>query len=38
MSLCACMGPMYGEPFCLCQMQQKSLKLNEEARAKAKEA
>jgi len=33
LSPCACMGPMYGEPHCLCKMQQRGLKLNEEARS-----
>lgn len=30
---CACIGPMYGEPYCLCEMRRRGLKLNEEARA-----
>ena len=25
MNLCACMGPMYGEPYCYCQMKQRGL-------------
>jgi hypothetical protein len=25
---CACMGPMYGEPFCYCKMKLKGLQLN----------
>lgn len=33
MTPCACLGPMYGEPYCLCRMQQLGLPLNEEARA-----
>lgn len=24
-SLCGCLGPMYGEPYCYCQMKQKGL-------------
>lgn len=32
-TLCACMGPMYGEPHCICKMKTLGLKLNEEARA-----
>ena len=32
MKLCACMGPMYGEPYCVCKMKELGLPLNEEAR------
>lgn len=24
-NMCGCMGPMYGEPYCYCQMKQKGL-------------
>lgn len=24
-SMCGCIGPMYGEPYCACQMKQRSL-------------
>lgn len=24
-SMCGCLGPMYGEPYCPCQMEQKGL-------------
>lgn len=30
--ICACMGPMYGEPYCPCRMEQLGLPLNEVAR------
>lgn len=33
--LCACMGPMYGEPECPCRMDRLGLPKNEEARAEA---
>ena len=29
---CACMGPMYGEPYCYCTMKREGLSLNTEAR------
>lgn len=32
--ICACMGPMYDEPYCHCKMVDMNLPLNEEARAK----
>ncbi len=32
-SPCACLGPMYGEPHCFCEMQRKGLPLNTAARA-----
>lgn len=32
MTPCACLGPMYGEPYCYCKMQQLGLPLNEPAR------
>lgn len=35
MTPCACMGPQYGEPHCVCQMKARGMPLNEEARAKA---
>lgn len=31
-SLCACMGTMYDEPHCYCEMKRLGLKLNEQAR------
>jgi hypothetical protein len=31
-SACACMGPMYNEPHCYCEMVQLGLPLNEAAR------
>jgi hypothetical protein len=31
-SACACMGPMYNEPHCYCQMMRLGLPLNEAAR------
>lgn len=34
-NLCACMGPMYGEPHCICSMERLGLPLNTEARAAA---
>ena len=33
---CACIGPMYDEPFCYCKMRQKGLPLNLEAREEAR--
>lgn len=36
-SMCGCMGPMYGEPHCYCTMKQKGMPLNEAARAIEKE-
>jgi hypothetical protein len=30
---CACMGPMYGERYCYCEMRARKLPLNEVARA-----
>lgn len=35
-SLCGCMGPMYGEPHCICTMQRLGLPLNEAAREVAR--
>lgn len=32
LGLCACMGPMYGEPECYCSMVRLNLPLNESAR------
>lgn len=32
MSLCACMGPMYGEPHCICVMNRLHMPLNDVAR------
>jgi len=32
-SMCACMGPMYGEAHCYCQMKRLGLPLNDEERA-----
>lgn len=32
-NLCACMGPMYGEPHCICSMERLGLPLNTAARA-----
>lgn len=32
MTPCACLGPMYGEPYCYCTMKQLGLPLNEPAR------
>jgi hypothetical protein len=29
---CACMGPLYGELFCYCEMKRRGLMLNESAR------
>lgn len=29
---CACLGPMYGEIYCICQMEARGLPLNEPAR------
>jgi hypothetical protein len=34
-SMCGCMGPMYGEPHCICTMERLGLPLNTEARAAA---
>jgi hypothetical protein len=36
-SLCACLGPMHGEPYCGCEMRHRGLPLNLEARAAAQE-
>jgi hypothetical protein len=33
LSFCGCIGPMYGEPYCACEMKRQGLPLNEEARA-----
>jgi len=33
-SMCACMGPMYGEPHCYCTMQRLGLPLNQAEREK----
>lgn len=33
LNACACMGPAYGEPHCICRMEQLGLPLNTEARA-----
>lgn len=30
-SLCGCLGPMYGEPYCYCQMKQKGLEAEMES-------
>lgn len=30
-----CMGPAYGEPHCICEMERRGLPLNLEARAQA---
>lgn len=38
MTACACMGPMYGEPFCYCLMIAKNLPLSNERVVAAKEA
>jgi hypothetical protein len=35
LQMCACMGPMYDEPYCYCEMQRRGLQLNTEARAEA---
>lgn len=32
---CACIGALYGEPHCYCEMMAKGLPLNEDARAKS---
>lgn len=32
---CACMGPMFGEPLCWCDMKRAGLPLNEAARAES---
>lgn len=32
MTVCACMGAMYGEPYCYCTMVSRGLSLNTEAR------
>lgn len=37
-NFCACLGPVYGEPYCSCEMQRRGLPLNEEARAKDQQA
>ena len=29
---CACLGPMYNEPYCYCQMEARKLPLNDAAR------
>ncbi len=31
-NFCACIGPVYGEPHCYCEMQRRGLPLNKEAR------
>lgn len=31
LSFCGCMGPMYGEPYCPCQMKQKGLQAEMDA-------
>jgi hypothetical protein len=36
-NFCACIGPMYGEPYCGCQMKRKGIPLNTEARKKENE-
>jgi len=28
-SICACIGPLYDEPFCYCEMQRRGLPLND---------
>ena len=35
MNTCACLGPMYGEPYCYCQMKDMKLPLNTVAREEA---
>ncbi len=38
-SMCACMGPMYGEPYCPCEMKRKNIpfsKAREEDEKRAK--
>jgi hypothetical protein len=34
-TICACIGPAFGEPFCACEMRAKGLPFNEEARAES---
>jgi hypothetical protein len=36
MDACACIGPVHGEPYCYCEMRQRGLPLNEQARAEDK--
>lgn len=31
-SICACLGPQYDEPYCVCEMRSRGLALNEPAR------
>ena len=33
LTICGCLGPMYGEPHCYCTMKRLNLPLNESARA-----
>jgi hypothetical protein len=35
-SACACIGPMYNELYCICEMQQRGLALNEALRGPAR--
>lgn len=35
MKVCACMGPMYGEPYCPCRMDEMGLPMDGEIRKKA---
>lgn len=42
MNVCACLGPMYNEPYCYCEMKRQSLNMDNnplriEAEAKSKE-
>ena len=38
MTACACMGPMYDEPFCYCEMRAQGLPLNQKARLERSKA
>lgn len=29
LKLCACMGPMHGDPYCYCEMENRGLKVSE---------
>ena len=31
-TFCGCLGPMYGEPYCICTMERLGIPLNEAAR------
>ena len=35
--ICACMGPMYGEPYCYCQMEDRGLPMDGPIRKAAEE-